>query len=161
MFSMHRRVGTPRLGLQDTRLTVLCDSSIIRAVYERLPRDVACEESTLLASAAVLVRLFGRIGSDYFAQLVKTHPEAIAGLSALVQGGNTNVHGIESHTEFYEGQIFIRQDTLVGMLQYLMQRGVPFPVTNSLYQPEFNHFGEMGIWVAPVRLTMDEKSIVV
>ena len=61
MISMHNSVGGPRLGLQDDRLAVLCDSSIVRAVHAKLPLDVACDGNKLLAAAAVLARLFGRI----------------------------------------------------------------------------------------------------
>lgn len=74
---------------------------------------------------------------------------------------SSGIHGLESHAEFYGSQVFIRQDYLVNMMQYLMQRGVSFPDTDIAYQPEFNHFGEMGIWVSPVRLTLDERTIVV
>ena len=161
MISMHNSVGGPRLGLQDDRLAVLCDSSIVRAIHAKLPLDVACDGNKLLAAAAVLARLFGRIESDYSAQLVKTHPEAIEGLSSLARSMSSGIHGLESHAEFYGSQVFIRQDYLVNMMQYLMQRGVSFPDTDIAYQPEFNHFGEMGIWVSPVRLTLDERTIVV
>ena len=54
MISMHNSVGGPRLGLQDDRLAVLCDSSIVRAVHAKLPLDVACDGNKLLAAAAVL-----------------------------------------------------------------------------------------------------------
>lgn len=161
MISMHNSVGGPRLGLQDGRLAVLCDSSIVRAVHAKLPLDVACDGNKLLAAAAVLARLFGRIESDYLAQLVKTHPEAIEGLSSLARSMSSGIHGLESHAEFYEGQVFIRHDYLVNMLQYLLQCGVNLPVDGVMFQPEFNHFGEMGVWVSPVRLTLDERTIVV
>lgn len=161
MISMHPSIGGPRLGLRDNRLAALCDSSIVRATYERLPPDVACDESKLLAAAAVLTRLYGRVDIDAFARIARESPLAIDGLSALVMNIHGYVLGIETHAEFYESQVFVRQDYLVNMLQYLLAQGVKLPVDDIAYQPEFNHFGEIGVWVSPVRLTNNDKYIVV
>ena len=160
MISM-QSLGSPRLGLQDNRLAALCDSSIDRAVHARLPIDVACDGNKLLAAAAVLVRLYGKVSIEEYAQIALKHPEAIEGLSSLAQSMSSGIHGQESYAEVSDGQVFIRHDYLVSMLQYLLQRGVNLPVDDVMFQPEFNHFGEMGIWVSPVRLTLDDRFIVV
>ena len=161
MISMHPGIGGPRLGLQDNRLAALCEHRIVRAIYERLPPDVACDESKLLAAASLLTRLYGRVDIDVLGRIARESPLAIEGLSALVMNVHGSVFGLETHAEFYESQVFVRQDYLVNMLQYLLARGVKLPVDDVAYQPEFNHFGEIGVWVSPVRLTNNDKYIVV
>ena len=155
-------MNTPFLALADNRLANLCDSTILSKVYAQLPTDVACNREKILLAAAVLTRIYGKVSVTDLATLVRTQPLLIEGMAQLTQSGqNDALGGLYTHADYYEGQVFVRQDYLVATIDYLASNGINLPTPRESPEIEINFWGEVGIWVSPVRLSLDDTYIVV
>ncbi|QXO09718.1 hypothetical protein pEaSNUABM11_00294 [Erwinia phage pEa_SNUABM_11] len=162
--------ATPTMGpavniiCQDRRLVELCDQYIITAILNHHPH-VYFDTAQLLAAAAVLRRLEGRLTIVEFCDFMDTQPDLMSGLVALTQDGVGSFdNGIGNFLDFGSGfdggMMFVTKERFDAVWQFLGMRGVTVPYALTLFSNwDMNIFGEAGIWVKPIQLALDGNTI--
>lgn len=149
---------------QDRRLVELCDTNIVTAILSHQSISTF-NTAQMLAAAAVLRRIAGRLTVVELCALMTNQPGIVAGAIALTQDGvGSFATGLGNFLDFGSGfsggMMFVSKERFEGVWEYLNRNGVDVPLELLTFNRwEINQFGEAGIYVKPVHLAMNGNMI--